>query len=523
MARELEVTVSVVDGHMYQVTCKAEFDGQKLLTFNKDRKKIETHLLQTASAQAWLDSVINELLPMQDENYEAPVRAAPADTTTEIIAEEVVRKKGTTQTDAAVVRQGAAVVARKEDKKRLKNQAMVPAVVVRKVEEPKKEVPSEQPSEVVTSMEGNSSKVQGEEEDVVSNGAVTNHETGSDRSDGAVPEKSSETSTGSARSSASTTCLEQSVARIAEKNKQQIDSLGVDVEQSADATSTTAEKETPSNAVVVAAITQLEEEAPKKIKLTCFLGAEEKQIDKTPPRISCPRSSPNSSTGRSGDTRSCSDLSRRICDNLVEKGLLKSKPASIRTDREAQIVNLFGAAALDGDMLSTFRDRRSLETHLLIVAGHAYPWFDTMMVELLALQADGTANLEMHGITAMQVPEASEHDGQQADSTSLPKSCLRSSPTPSVSSSDLSKKICDNLVEKGLLRAKPSFIRSDREARLADVFTKAALDGRRLSKFCDRKSLEKQLLQATSGESCAWLRNVIDELMEIIEKDVAIR
>ena len=42
-------------------------------------------------------------------------------------------------------------------------------------------------------------------------------------------------------------------------------------------------------------------------------------------------------------------LAHAVCDKLVERGVLKEKPAFIRTDREAKIAKVFEVAKLDGE------------------------------------------------------------------------------------------------------------------------------------------------------------------------------
>eukprot|EP00419_Tripos_fusus_P008697 CAMPEP_0172660744 /NCGR_PEP_ID=MMETSP1074-20121228/4233_1 /TAXON_ID=2916 /ORGANISM="Ceratium fusus, Strain PA161109" /LENGTH=181 /DNA_ID=CAMNT_0013476385 /DNA_START=133 /DNA_END=674 /DNA_ORIENTATION=+ len=86
---------------------------------------------------------------------------------------------------------------------------------------------------------------------------------------------------------------------------------------------------------------------------------------------------------------------------------------------------------------------------------------------------------------------------------------------PSVES--LAKEVCDRLQKKGLLKAKPEFIRKDREARLVEIFGKANIDGRTLPSIGGRKRLEVHLLSVTEGEACAWLGNVVNELAEIVQ------
>ena len=46
---------------------------------------------------------------------------------------------------------------------------------------------------------------------------------------------------------------------------------------------------------------------------------------------------------------------------------------------------------------------------------------------------------------------------------------------PAWTSADVARVLCDNLVASGKLRANPSFIREDREAKIASIFESCGL------------------------------------------------
>merc|ERR1712113_453488 len=77
----------------------------------------------------------------------------------------------------------------------------------------------------------------------------------------------------------------------------------------------------------------------------------------------------------------------------------------------------------------------------------------------------------------------------------------------------IANQVCGNLVAKGLLKSKPSFIRMDREKKICDAFRKTGLDVQKLSLIRDHAKLETLLLDATSGEACAWVHNVTMEFL----------
>lgn len=90
---------------------------------------------------------------------------------------------------------------------------------------------------------------------------------------------------------------------------------------------------------------------------------------------------------------------------------------------------------------------------------------------------------------------------------------------PQWNSAELAHALCDALVARGHLKDKPAFIRTDREAKIADVFEKVGLDGSKMSSFENPGPLEMIVRKGTNGE--AWVQQVIDALVQMLPEDVA--
>ena len=65
--------------------------------------------------------------------------------------------------------------------------------------------------------------------------------------------------------------------------------------------------------------------------------------------------------------------------------------------------------------------------------------------------------------------------------------------------------VCDSLIADGRLKARPAFIRTDREAKIKKVFARAGLDGSKLVEMTAR-GVEVALRKVTQGE--AWVDDV---------------
>jgi len=84
---------------------------------------------------------------------------------------------------------------------------------------------------------------------------------------------------------------------------------------------------------------------------------------------------------------------------------------------------------------------------------------------------------------------------------------------------DVAKELCDGLVAAGLLKEKPAFIRTDRQAKLADIFRKCGLDGAKMATFSNSGPMEKMVRTETQGET--WVDDVIHGLVSLLPPDVA--
>jgi septum formation topological specificity factor MinE len=82
------------------------------------------------------------------------------------------------------------------------------------------------------------------------------------------------------------------------------------------------------------------------------------------------------------------------------------------------------------------------------------------------------------------------------------------------SSEQLAHAVCDLLVAQGHLKEKPSFRRSDRQAKLTSVFEKAGIDGKWMLAYGNPRPLETAVRDGTSGE--AWVQQVIDALISML-------
>jgi hypothetical protein len=85
------------------------------------------------------------------------------------------------------------------------------------------------------------------------------------------------------------------------------------------------------------------------------------------------------------------------------------------------------------------------------------------------------------------------------------------------SASELASIICNKLVEAGNLKTTPTFLRKDREDRLAAVFESCGLDGAKmcsLGRTQDVRELEPLVRGATRGET--WVEHVLTELEAIL-------
>lgn len=91
--------------------------------------------------------------------------------------------------------------------------------------------------------------------------------------------------------------------------------------------------------------------------------------------------------------------------------------------------------------------------------------------------------------------------------------------TATWSSQDIAKQLCDDLVARGELKERPAFIRSDREAKLAELFEGLGLDGAKMVSFQNPGPLERLVRTATQGE--VWVEQVVSGLVALLPAEVA--
>lgn len=87
------------------------------------------------------------------------------------------------------------------------------------------------------------------------------------------------------------------------------------------------------------------------------------------------------------------------------------------------------------------------------------------------------------------------------------------------SSEELAKNLCDLLVKKGQLKEKPAFIRTDREAKIAQIFEAIGLNGAKMETFDNPGPLEMLVRKSTNGET--WVQHVLEGLTSMLPEDVA--
>jgi len=219
------------------------------------------------------------------------------------------------------------------------------------------------------------------------------------------------------------------------------------------------------------------------------------------------------------------DLASQVCDRLVERGLPKAENTSERHDREVGISSLLRSAQVDGESLAGFCDQRSLEQHLLGITGSdarvhlesdisdlADMLFELAFAEVAGATESTTVEADRSG----SIPFETAIDG--LDNRDLGTSNSTASPPQSRGPPRLEAMaawVCRRLVEKGQLKTKPAFVRTDREANICALLRKAGLEGAALTAYSDGRSLHLRLQGALKGEACAWLDNTVAELVEL--------
>lgn len=226
-------------------------------------------------------------------------------------------------------------------------------------------------------------------------------------------------------------------------------------------------------------------------------------------------------------------LAKEVCDRLAGKGLLK---AFIRTDREAKLAEIFGKANMDRGTLQSIEGRRSLEVLLLnVTAGEACAWLGNVINELAEMFLEGAFQARSgHGDVQ---PRALANKVVLANLEGTPRlELLRSEDLASWGSDPLvgdsptqnrvnlrletvAARVCTRLVEKGMLKTKPAFVRIDREANICKLLRKAGLEGAALTAYSDGMGLHLRLQGALNGEACPWLDNAVAELVQMSQEN----
>eukprot|EP00929_Paragymnodinium_shiwhaense_P113941 TRINITY_DN82254_c0_g1_i1.p1 TRINITY_DN82254_c0_g1~~TRINITY_DN82254_c0_g1_i1.p1 ORF type:complete len:235 (-),score=18.04 TRINITY_DN82254_c0_g1_i1:367-1071(-) len=78
---------------------------------------------------------------------------------------------------------------------------------------------------------------------------------------------------------------------------------------------------------------------------------------------------------------------------------------------------------------------------------------------------------------------------------------------------DLARAVCDDLVQSGLLKAAPAFIRHDREAQLVEVFRRGGLDGAKALSFSRCEDLGICVREGAHEE--VWVEQVLQSLLRM--------
>jgi len=91
--------------------------------------------------------------------------------------------------------------------------------------------------------------------------------------------------------------------------------------------------------------------------------------------------------------------------------------------------------------------------------------------------------------------------------------------SPSWSSAELGHALCDALVAKGDLKEKPAFIRTDREAKIVQIFEAIGLDGQKMNSFDNPGPLEMMIRKGTNGE--AWVQQALAALVDMLPAEAA--
>jgi len=201
-------------------------------------------------------------------------------------------------------------------------------------------------------------------------------------------------------------------------------------------------------------------------------------------------------------------LAEEVCDRLSKKGLLKANPSYAYKVREAELVEIFEEANLDGRTLPLIGGSRRLEVHLLsVTAGEACAWLDHVISELTEMVQDG----------AFQVRSGrGEVQPRTLGNKAVLTAVEGTRRLELLGSEDLASWVCDRLVERGLLKAENTRERHDREVGISSLLQRAHVDGEALAGFHDQRSLEQHLLCITGNTASVHLERAISDLADML-------
>lgn len=112
------------------------------------------------------------------------------------------------------------------------------------------------------------------------------------------------------------------------------------------------------------------------------------------------------------------DLAKNLCDDLVKGGVLKEKPAFIRSDREELLAKLFKDSGLDGAKMVSFTNVGPLEA-IVRNGTQQQAWVESVVDGLKAMLPEdvvsATVKIEMSEDTKEQMEQARENTRKMRD------------------------------------------------------------------------------------------------------------
>lgn len=107
------------------------------------------------------------------------------------------------------------------------------------------------------------------------------------------------------------------------------------------------------------------------------------------------------------ETTTTAELVSSICDALVTAGKIRTTPAFIRTDREAQILKVFDKAGLDGKKLLSMSTAREVDTSIRNVT-QGEPWVDDVIEATKAFLPEAVASVTTDAPESEEVKKAKQ-------------------------------------------------------------------------------------------------------------------